>query len=195
MRLADARKRLPIVDALPVADTRRVKTSARPGEVPIPRYAVWEITLACDQHCSHCGSRAGHARPRELDTEECLEVVRQLRELGVGNVTLVGGEAYLRNDLPLIVRAIREHGMGASITTGGRNLSRERVLALAEAGLSNAAVSIDGLELSHDTLRGVLGSWRAAFAAIAELRRAGIPTSVNTQINALTKRELSALLE
>jgi radical SAM protein with 4Fe4S-binding SPASM domain len=195
MRLADARMRLPIVEALPAADTRRVQTSARPGEVPIPRYAVWEITLACDQHCAHCGSRAGHARAGELDTEECLDVVRQLRELGVGNVTLVGGEAYLRNDLPLIVRAIREHGMGASITTGGRNLSRARVEALAEAGLSNAAVSIDGLEQSHDTLRGVLGGWRAAFAAIAELRRAGIPTSVNTQINALTKRELPSLLE
>lgn len=195
MSLADVRKRLPIVDALPVPDDRTVRRTANPGEVPIPRYAVWELTLACDQHCIHCGSRAGHSRPRELDTDECLDVVRQFRELGVGEVTLVGGEAYLRNDLILIVRAIREHGMRASMTTGGRNLTRARAEALAEAGLYNAAVSIDGLEASHDRLRGVVGSWRAAFDAMAELKRAGIPTSVNTQINALSKDELEAVLE
>lgn len=187
--------RLPIVERLPPMDDRRVRTSAKPGEVPIPRYAVWEVTLACDQHCVHCGSRAGHARPRELDTDECLDVVRQLRELGIGEVTLVGGEAYLRDDLVLIVRAIREHGMRASMTTGGRNLTAARAVALAEAGLGNAAVSIDGLEASHDRLRGVKGSWRAAFAAIANLRAAGIPTSVNTQINALTRHDLAATLE
>ena len=33
-----------------------------------PVYAVWEITMKCDQPCEHCGSRAGPARPRELDT-------------------------------------------------------------------------------------------------------------------------------
>ena len=25
---------------------------------PHPRYVVWELTLACDQRCTHCGSRA-----------------------------------------------------------------------------------------------------------------------------------------
>ena len=33
-----------------------------------PAYVVWELTLACDQPCTHCGSRAGDARPAELST-------------------------------------------------------------------------------------------------------------------------------
>jgi hypothetical protein len=33
-----------------------------------PVYAVWEVTLACDLACRHCGSRAGRARPDELTT-------------------------------------------------------------------------------------------------------------------------------
>ena len=41
-----------------------------------PRIAVWELTLACNMRCGHCGSRAGRARPDELDTEEALELVR-----------------------------------------------------------------------------------------------------------------------
>src|SRR5690606_14475474 len=70
------------------------------------RYVVWEITLACDLGCRHCGSRAGKAREHELSTEECLDVVRQLADLGVREVTLIGGEAYLREDWDVIAKAI-----------------------------------------------------------------------------------------
>ncbi|NVB81718.1 MAG: heme biosynthesis protein, partial [Kofleriaceae bacterium] len=43
--------------------------------------AVWEITLACDLACGHCGSRAGRARPDELSTAEALSLVDQLADL------------------------------------------------------------------------------------------------------------------
>jgi MoaA/NifB/PqqE/SkfB family radical SAM enzyme len=51
----------------------------------------------------------------------------ELAELGCGEVVLIGGEAYLRNDFILIIRAIREAGMSCTMTTGGLNLSEERV--------------------------------------------------------------------
>ena len=47
-------------------------------ENPTPVYCVWELTLACDLGCKHCGSRAGKAREGELSTEECLAVVEEL---------------------------------------------------------------------------------------------------------------------
>ena len=43
-----------------------------------PVHVVWEITLACNLKCAHCGSRAGRARPDEMTTAECLAVVDQL---------------------------------------------------------------------------------------------------------------------
>ena len=165
MSLQDVRRRLPVVD-LPPADSRRLR-DPKPGELPIPRLAVWELTLACDQKCIHCGSRAGLARTGELTTEECLELVRQLRELGVGEVTLIGGEAYLRNDFILVIRAIREAGMSCTMTTGGRTLNPARIEAMVAAGISSVGVSIDGLRDAHDRLRGVPGSWDKAFAARA----------------------------
>ena len=61
-----------------------------------PRNCVWELTLACNLRCVHCGSRAGHVRPRELSTAECLDVVHQLAGLGTELVTLSGGEPTLR---------------------------------------------------------------------------------------------------
>ncbi|MCA9717515.1 MAG: radical SAM protein, partial [Myxococcales bacterium] len=194
MKLADARKRLPIVDALPRSRSRRVLPRA-PGEPRRPRFAVWEITLACDHGCRHCGPRAGRARPDELTTEECLRLVDELAELGVGEVSLIGGEPYLRADFVLILRAIRARGMAASMVTGGLNLTRARAEAATQAGVQNVSVSIDGLESTHDHLRARVGSWRRAFAALRELRRAGATISSNTQINPRTWRELPALLE
>lgn len=32
-------------------------------ETATPVHVVWEITLACNLKCSHCGSRAGKVRP------------------------------------------------------------------------------------------------------------------------------------
>ncbi len=48
-----------------------------------PTYAVWEVTLRCNQACRFCGSRAGKARTDELTRDECLATVTQLAELGV----------------------------------------------------------------------------------------------------------------
>ena len=88
-----------------------------------PVHAVWEITLACDLKCHHCGSRAGKRRPDELTTEECLDLVRQLARMGTREVTLIGGEAYLRRDWLDIIREIRGQGMDCTMQSGGLNLT------------------------------------------------------------------------
>ncbi|MCB9749199.1 MAG: radical SAM protein [Myxococcales bacterium] len=194
MGLDDVRRRLPIVDALPRPKDRAILPLA-PGESPKPRLAVWEFTLACDQACLHCGPRAGRPRADELSTEEALQLVRDLARMGVGEVSLIGGEAYLRNDFLLVLREIRAQGMLASIVTGGYNLTRARAEAAVEAGLLVAGVSIDGLEQSHDRVRNTPNSWRRAFAALRLLREAGCTVHANTQINDYTRRELPALLE
>ncbi|HEX7662871.1 MAG TPA: radical SAM protein, partial [Polyangiaceae bacterium] len=160
-----------------------------------PIFAVWEITLACDLACSHCGSRAGKARPDELTTAEALDVVRQMHELGVTEVTLIGGEAYLRDDWIDLVRAISARGIRCSMTTGGRGLTLERAHAAKEAGLTNASVSFDGLAETHDALRSLPGSFEAALAALENFRVAGIPFTANTQINRKNLAEIPALFE
>lgn len=194
MKLADARRRLPVVSSLPRPGNRFGTLSER-AAARGPRWAVWELTLACDQKCVHCGPRAGHRRPHELTTDECLQVVQELKELGVGEVVLIGGEAYLRNDFILIIRAIRDAGMACTMTTGGLNLDDERATAMIEAGVSSVSLSIDGLEATHDALRGVPGGWRRAFAALRRLKAAGAQVACNTQINRRTRHELLPLLE
>ena len=177
-------RNLPLLDGVRDVDRR-----AR------PIYAVWEITLACDLACRHCGSRAGHGRPDELTTAECLDLVDQMADLGVKEVTLIGGEAYLREDWLDIIRKIRARGMICTTTSGGRGLTAAKVAEAAAAGLMGASISIDGDEETHDRLRGVPGSYRAAFEAMRAIRDRGLRLSCNTQINRLSMPIFGDILE
>ena len=156
-------------------------------------HAVWELTLACNLACGHCGSRAGARRARELSPAEALVVAGRLADGGVREVTLIGGEAYLRPDWADVARALAARDVVVTLVTGGLGLTARLAGMLAEAGVAGASVSLDGLEATHDALRGVPGSWRAALGAIGHLRAAGVPTAVNSQINRTRLPELEAL--
>lgn len=160
-----------------------------------PIYGVWEITLACDLACRHCGSRAGHARPGELTTSEALDLCDQLIDLDLKEITLIGGEAYLRKDWLQIIERFARAGVIVSTTTGGRGFTQEVAQAAANAGLSAASVSLDGTEAVHDRLRGVPGSFQSALRAMDNIRAAGMRAYNNTQINRLTLPVLEDLLE
>ena len=161
----------------------------------MPLYAVWEVTLACDLACRHCGSRAGRARPDELTTAEALDLAAQMIDLGVKEVTLIGGEAYLREDWLEIAGAFSAQRVICNMTTGGRGFTLERARAARAAGIEGVSVSVDGLGPTHDRLRAVNGSYDSAMSALDNGRAVGLRLSANTQINQWNRHELPALLE
>jgi nif11-class peptide radical SAM maturase 3 len=158
-------------------------------------YAVWEITLKCNLACQHCGSRAGDARTDELSTSEALDLVKQLAEVGITEVTLIGGEAFMRSDWLEIAKAITDAGMVCGMTTGGFGITLETARRMKEAGIQVVSVSVDGLEATHDRLRGKQGSWQWAFKTMSHLKEAGIPFGCNTQINRLSAPEFPSIYE
>jgi radical SAM protein with 4Fe4S-binding SPASM domain len=178
------RRRLPLAEAARPVDARHR-----------PIYVVWEITLACDLACRHCGSRAGRERPDELSKTEALDLVEQIADLGAKEVTLIGGEAYLRDDWLDIIRAIRARGLDCTMTSGGRGLTEDLIASAAQAGLMGASISIDGDEQTHDRLRGVEGSYRSAMEAMRIMRSRKMRVSCNTQINRLSVPHLPGILE
>ena len=159
-----------------------------------PVHVVWEITLACDLKCQHCGSRAGKKRPDELTTAECLDLVRQFARLGTREVTLIGGEAYMRRDWLEIIREIRAQGMDCTMQSGGLHFTKERIKQAIDAGLQAAGISIDGLEEDHDRLRGVKGSFQAAVKSLKWISECGLTSSVNTQITSSVIPQLRELM-
>ncbi len=158
-------------------------------------YAVWELTLKCNLACSHCGSRAGEARTDELTTAEALDLVRQLAEVGITEVSVIGGEAFLRPDWLEIIAAIDKAGMVCTMTTGGYGVSLDTARKMKEAGLAAVSVSVDGLEETHDFLRGKKGSFSQCFETFKHFREVGLPFGCNTQLNRLSAPEFPLIYE
>ncbi|MBI3206603.1 MAG: radical SAM protein [Myxococcales bacterium] len=160
-----------------------------------PLLVVWETTLRCDQHCRFCGTRAGKKHPDELTTDEAMGIVDQLHEMGTAEIAVHGGEAYLRDDFLPLVKAIRARGMECTMVTGGRGFTPELADGLKAADITAVSVSVDGLEATHDDLRGLKGSHRSALRAMELLRERGVAVGSNTQVNRKNYRELEGILD
>jgi len=107
-----------------------------------------------------------------LTTEEIYDILAQLRELGVIQVFFSGGEPLLRHDLSrLVERAAKLRFKSISISTNGLLLTENRARELLDSGLTVVALSIDGLQETHDYLRGVTGSFDKVISALEILSR------------------------
>lgn len=143
---------------------------------------VWEITLACCFSCKYCGSKGGNARNHELTTAECLDVAKQLSDLGCRRVSLIGGEVFMRPDWATIVSRLTEYNIRVSIITNGYLFSEELIRKLKETHVESIAISLDGTEKIHDRFR-QKGSFHRADKAIDILAENDIPISVITTLH------------
>ena len=155
-----------------------------------PIYVVWETTMACDHACLHCGSRAARARPQELSTAEILDVADQLIRLKTREVTLIGGEAYLRPDCEELIAHLHQGGIRVTMQTGGRGVNEDLAGRLKAAGLAAMGVSVDGPPAIHDRLRGIQGSHASAIGALKAARSVGLVTTSNSQVNRVNFQSL-----
>lgn len=146
------------------------------------RSAVWEITLACCFSCKYCGSTGGKARANELTTQECLDVVHQLSELGCKRVSLIGGEVFMRKDWKTIVKELTAYNIRTAIITNGFLFNESILKDLKEVNVESVAVSLDSIEDIHDKYRQE-GSYERAMSAIDRLSDAGIMVTLISTLN------------
>lgn len=142
------------------------------------RYLFLEITQRCNLRCLHCGSDCTAApREGELSTAEWLAVVDQVardfnrREL---LVVLTGGEPLCAPGYGAILARLHERRLHFGMVSNGWALDPGRLAEARAAGLSSLTVSVDGLEESHDRLRGRPGSYQHALAAVRAAAAAGL---------------------
>lgn len=120
--------------------------------------AVFEITNRCNLRCPHCASNSGEARANELTFEQAVGVVRDLSSLGCKELSLLGGEPFLRPDWHEIAAAVKSTGIELQVITNGLLVTediRRKVLGLYP---ETFCVSVDGATPeSYRRVRGVDG--------------------------------------
>ncbi|MHC1636271.1 MAG: radical SAM protein [Candidatus Methanospirareceae archaeon] len=142
-----------------------------------PIYGAWEITNACNLRCKNCGFDSGEAMEGELSTEEALDLVDNIKEAGTASLMILGGEPTVRKDLLEII-SYASLFMSVAINTNGVLVDKNYARRLADAGLHQVKVSLDGAKAdTHDAYRGK-GTYDKAIEAIKACKAAGIPSVV-----------------
>ena len=163
-----------------------------PAPQPSLRYLELLVTDRCNLRCAHC--YLGEPRGADLPFGEAVGLLDQFDRLGGLRLLLSGGEPLLHPDFWRLNELLPRFGFRSVLLTNGTLLDRAAARRLQ---VQEVQVSLDGLEPSHDALRGA-GTFRAALAAVEHLREVGVTVSVATMAhrgNRTDFPELARLLD
>src|SRR4029453_16851461 len=147
----------------------------------IPLAVLAELTHPCPLQCPYCSNpveldRAGS----ELTTEEWKNVLSELAEIGVLQIHFSGGEPTARKDLVELVQHASDVGLYSNLITSAVLLTKERLGALAEAGLCHVQISFQGHEpVVADRIAGFRGAHAKKIAVARWTRELDLPLTVN----------------
>lgn len=131
-----------------------------------------EMTLNCNEHCRHCGSKCGDVKMEDQLTGQeikdfLFDLKGKVKKLPFLNIT--GGEPLLREDLCDIMKYAHEIGYNWGMTTNGLLLTKEKIQELLDAGIFSISISIDGLKDTHDWFRNKQGGYEKAIFAVKNI--------------------------
>lgn len=161
-----------------------------------PRLVIWEITRACALACQHCRAAAIDQRdPGELTTAEGRRLIDDVAAMGTPLIVFTGGDPLQRDDLEELVHHACTRGLTVgTIPATTPRLTRERVLALRQAGVHQLALSVDAeTAAKHDAFRGVAGTFEKLLEAATWIRDAGVNLQANTVFGAWNAQDFDAL--
>ncbi len=155
------------------------------------RCAHWSVTGRCNYRCKHCYMSAPDAKYGELSHETVMQMIDQLADCGVMNVSLTGGECLVRKDFLEIVDALLERKIHITqIYSNGALVNEKLLTALEQRGIRpefNMSYDAPGW---HDWLRGIDGAEKAVDRAFQLCREHGFPTGAEMCIHSGNKHLL-----
>ncbi|NQT89945.1 MAG: radical SAM protein [Candidatus Omnitrophica bacterium] len=154
----------------------------------IPLAVSWSLTHRCNQKCLYCGI-SNHSCA-ELDTQKILNMIEDLRNMGMRWVSFTGGEPLLREDLGQIAAFSKARGLYVSISTNGRLVS-ERLNDL--LCVDRVKLSLDGPRDIQDTIKGE-GSFDKVMEAIELCKKNKIPLCLECVLSRYNIKSIDYLL-
>src|SRR6202041_1878344 len=142
---------------VPLLHEVRPEVRSEPGsELTSMPILILNVHTNCNSRCIMCDiwKRETHEQVRVADLDRHRA---SLRNLGVRQVVLTGGEPLLHNDLPALCNFFREQNIRLTLLTTGLLLFKraDDVATL----FDDAIVSLDGPRHIHDAVRRVEGAY------------------------------------
>jgi SynChlorMet cassette radical SAM/SPASM protein ScmE len=169
--------------------TVAARSAEKPSEklrvMRTPKSVDIDITDRCNLRCKYCYFYTSPADVKQdLPLEEWLLFFEELKRCAVTEVCLAGGEPFIREDLPDLIRGIIRNRMRFSLLSNGTLITDEMAAFLASTGRCDyVQVSIDGsIPITHESFRGQ-GTFYQAVEGIRTLQRNNVPAAVRVTIH------------
>ena len=157
------------------------------GDRPSLRYLLVHLTRRCNLACRHC--YLGEEQRVDLPVEQVKRLLEEFEAGGGLRLLLSGGEPLMHPDFWEIDALLPQFDLRAVLLTNGTLIDGE---AAARLHVHEVQVSLDGIEESHDALRGE-GSFAAALAGLRAAKAAGLQISVASTVNSLNLNDFDQL--
>lgn len=135
----------------------------------------------CNLRCRHCYSNSSPHGRQMLALEQSIDAVTSAARWGYGALAVAGGEPLLYPGLATLLEHAASIGMDTSVVTNGLLLRTQSEIGLLKHA-DTVTVSIDGLAIQHDQMRGRGGAFAGAANAVRRLADAGSTTWVTCGI-------------
>ena len=121
------------------------------------------VTYRCNARCTMCNRYKAPSKPEE---EISIETIKKLPKMYFTNIT--GGEPFIREDLPEIVRELYKKSDRIVISTNG--FFTDRIIKLCEEFPNvGIRISIEGLEETNNKIRGLEDGFNKGYSTLKKL--------------------------
>ena len=121
------------------------------------------VTYRCNARCTMCNRYKAPSKP---DEEISIETIKKLPKMYFTNIT--GGEPFIREDLPDIVRELYKKSDRIVISTNG--FFTDRIIKLCEEFPNvGIRISIEGLEETNNKIRGLEDGFNKGYSTLKKL--------------------------
>jgi MoaA/NifB/PqqE/SkfB family radical SAM enzyme len=179
------------MNKVPLAESLRIiARGSRNWLAERPIVVSFEVTDSCTCHCRHCdhgGPKDNSCNLKPKDYRRYMEVLRP------SVVQVSGGEPLMRPDLIEIVRNIKSpSGIPYTILVSNwSSMTKERYLALRQAGINQFSVSLDFPDERHDEFRQLPGLYHHLSEVVPDLAALGFDDIVLN--NCITSENVSEI--
>lgn len=134
----------------------------------------YELTEKCNLKCIFC-----YNSQNPIISDKVFDIIERLKEYGVLEVILTGGEPMTHPQFNKILQKCCEYFDKVMVQTNGTLIDASTVKLFADKGVYGVNVSLHGNDTLHEKLTLVSGSFQKAYSALNLLVKGGINTASN----------------
>lgn len=151
------------------------------------------LTNRCDYSCPMCECDGGKAYDNELKTYEIINLLNEMKQIGVLSVTLIGGEILLRADIFDIISHCNSLKFFVELATNASQVEKH-LDKFKKVKINSLLTSIDGLSKTNNVFRGHFKAFEKSIESIKFFKaRGAYPILVNTVVHPGNIEELEEL--